>query len=119
MSNESKNENKSTETRKDFLDKFKKENPRRRRDIFEDYNEINSYELDLPKTQNKLVISLHQKKTDDTDHLLKWQIGKSSMFIDAKTSFVVSEAMRHLTDAIVPDELKPLADIQQMEKKDD
>ena len=96
--------------RGNFLKTFKDRNPRVRRDIFEDYDQVNSYELDLPNTQNKLVISLHKSKKDETDHLLKWQIGKSSMFIDAKTTFVVSEAMRFLTDDIVPAELKPMSD---------
>ncbi len=105
------------QSRGDFLKNYKEKNPRVRRDIFEDYNQVNSFELDLPNTQNKMVISVHQRKTDDTDHLLKWQIGMSSMFIDAKTAFVVSEAMRHLTEDIVPDELKPIADIKQAEIK--
>ena len=98
------------ESRGEFLKTFSEKHPRVRRDIFEDYEQVNSYELDLPNTQNKLIISLHKRKNDDTDHLLKWQIGKSSMFIDAKTSFVVSEAMRFLTDDIVPKELKPTFD---------
>lgn len=105
------------ESRKDFLSRVKKDHPRVRKDIFEDYNQVNSFELDLPNTQNKMVISVHQRKTDEKDHLLKWQIGKSSMFIDAKTTFIVSEAMRHLTEDIVPDELKPIADIKQAEVK--
>ena len=102
-------ENKETnqQTRGKFLNDYKKGLPKQRRDIFEDYNQINSYELDLPNTQHQLVISVHQKKTDKTDYLLKWQIGKSSMFIDARTTFIVSEAMRFLTDEIVPSELKP------------
>jgi len=104
------------ETRGDFLRSFKEKHPRARRDIFEDYEQVNSYELDLPNTQNKLVISLHKRKNDETDHLLKWQIGKSSMFIDAKTSFVVSEAMRFLTDDIVPADLKPTFDTVKMKE---
>lgn len=107
-------ENQTTENpqlgREKFLKDFKSTHPRVRRDIFEDYTQVNSYELDLPNTQNKLVISLHKRKTDETDHLLKWQIGKSSMFIDAKTTWVVSEAMRFLTDDIVPADLKPTFD---------
>jgi len=101
--------------RGDFLKQYKDKHPRVRRDIFEDYVQKNSFELDLPNTQNKMIISVHQRKNDETDHLLKWQIGQSSMFIDAKTAFVVSEAMRHLTVDIVPDELKPIADIKQAE----
>ncbi len=101
--------------RSDFLKKYKEKGPRPRRNIFEDYTQVNSYELDLPNTQNKLVISLHQKKTDEKDYLLKWQIGKSSMFIDAKTTFIVSEAMRFLTEDIVPDDLKPTVDIKPKE----
>ena len=95
------------EIRGKFLKNYQDNVPKARRDIFEEYNQINSYELDLPNTQNKLVISVHQKKSDATDYLLKWQIGKSSMFIDAKTSWIVSEAMRFLTNEIVPTELKP------------
>ena len=119
MSDEIKNtkESPKPESRKEFLSKYKKENPRVRRDIFEDYVQVNSFELDLPNTQNKMVISVHRRKNDEHEHLLKWQIGKSSMFIDAKTAFVVSEAMRHLTEDIVPDELKPIADIKQAEQK--
>lgn len=105
----------ANEGRGEFLNRYKDKHPRVRRDIFEDYNQMNSFELDLPNTQNKMVISVHQRKNDETDHLLKWQIGQSSMFIDAKTAFVVSEAMRHLTVDIVPDELKPIADIKQAE----
>ena len=103
--------------RSKFLQDYKKQMPKQRRDIFEDYNQVNSYELDLPNTQNKLVISVHQKKTDETDYLLKWQIGKSSMFIDAKTAFIVSEAMRFLTDEIVPSELKPTLEKDLVEAK--
>lgn len=104
-----------SQSRGDFLKNYKDKHPRVRRDIFEDYTQVNSFELDLPNTQNKMIISVHKRKNDETDHLLKWQIGKSSMFIDAKTAFVVSEAMRHLTEDIVPDELKPIADIKQAE----
>jgi len=107
---DSKPTDKTQESRGKFLREFKDKHPRVRRDIFEDYEQVNNYELDLPNTQNKLVISLHQRKTDETDYLLKWQVGKSSMFIDAKTAFVVSEAMRFLTDDIVPTELKPTFD---------
>ena len=99
--------------RSKFLEEYKNKGPRPRRNIFEDYSQVNSYELDLPNTQNKLVISLHQMKADKENFLLKWQIGKSSMFIDAKTTFIVSEAMRFLTEDIVPDELKPTVDIKQ------
>ncbi len=105
----------TSKSRSDFLKQYKDRGPRPRRNIFEDYNQVNSYELDLPNTQNKLVISLHQKKGDEKDYLLKWQIGKSSMFIDAKTTFIVSEAMRFLTDEIVPDDLKPTSDIKPKE----
>lgn len=104
------------QTRGEYLEKFKKEHPAKRRDIFESYDEVNSFELDLPNTQNKLVLSLHKNKRDSEEHLLKWRIGKSSMFIDAKTAFVVSEAMRHLTEDIVPDELKPIADMKNVEQ---
>ena len=107
------------QNRSAFLKGYSDKNPRVRRDIFEDYVKVNSFELDLPNTQNKMIISLHRRKNDDNDHLLKWTIGKSSMFIDAKTTFVVSEAMRHLTEDVVPDELKPLADIKQMEDTND
>lgn len=99
--------------RTEFLNKYKNQGMRPRRNIFEDYTQVNSYELDLPNTQNKLVISLHQQKLDDKNYLLKWQIGKSSMFIDAKTTFIVSEAMRYLTEDIVPDDLKPTVDIKE------
>ncbi len=102
--------NNTQESRANFLKNVKEKHPRIRRDIFEDYEQVNSYELDLPNTQNKFIISLHKRKSDETDHLLKWQIGKSSMFIDAKITFVVSEAMRFLTDDIVPAELKPTFD---------
>lgn len=118
MSEENKNtqDTSKPESRRDFLNKYKRDNPRVRKDIFEDYTQVNSFELDLPNTQNKMVISVHQRKNDEHEYLLKWQIGKSSMFIDAKTTFVVSEAMRHLTEDIVPDELKPIADIKQAEQ---
>jgi len=99
-------------SRKKFLDEHRSVGRKPRRDIFEDYNETNNYELDLPNTQNKLILSLHQKKTDNSAFLLKWSIGKSSMFIDGKISFVVAEAMRFLTADIVPDELKPTSDIK-------
>ncbi len=98
------------EKRGKFLEKFNKNQPKVRRDIFEDYIQKNSYEIDLPNTPNKLVISLHQKKSDENEYLLKWQIGKSSMFIDAKIAYVVSEAQRYLTEDIVPDELKLTSD---------
>ncbi len=112
---ENTSEVKRTESRTEFLNKYKNQGPRPRRNIFEDYTQVNSYELDLPNTQNKLVISLHQKKSDEKDYLLKWQIGKSSMFIDAKTTWVVSEAMRFLTDDIVPADLKPTFDTTKKE----
>ena len=107
---ENKSETPQISEREKFLNDFKNQ-PKVRRDIFLDYEQKNSYELDLPNTLNKLVISLHQKKNDATDYLLKWQIGRSSMFIDAKTAYVVSEAMRYLTEDIVPDHLKPTSDI--------
>ncbi len=115
---ENTSEVKQTESRTEFLNKYKNQGPRPRRNIFEDYTQVNSYELDLPNTQNKLVISLHQKKSDEKDYLLKWQIGKSSMFIDAKTTFIVSEAMRYLTEDIVPEDLKPTSDMKQKETKE-
>lgn len=96
--------------RKDFLNRYKESARRPRYDIFKDYEQVNNYELDLPNTQNKLVISLHQKKSDANDYLLRLGIGRSSIFIDAKTSYIVSEAMRFLTEDIVPPELKPTVD---------
>lgn len=103
--------------RKSFLETQKRNGPKQRRDIFEDYKVVNSYEIELSKTQNKLVLSLHQKKTDNTDYLFKWQIGKSSMFVDGKITFVVAEAMRYLTSEVVPDSLKPKNDSKPAEVK--
>lgn len=112
---ETKVENKaetSQESRKDFLDKHKIVQHRARRNIFDDYKQINSYELDLPNTQNKFAVTLHQRKTDNAQYLLKMQVGTNSVFIDAKTAFIVSEAMRFITNDIVPDDLKPTFDIR-------
>lgn len=110
MSEEIKDKTTKEQTgRKEFLSKYESKpgQQKPRRNIFDDYKIVNSFELDLPNTQNKLVMSLHQKKTDESDYLFKWQIGKSSMFIDGKIAFVVSTAMEAITDDIVPADLRP------------
>lgn len=98
------------EQRQKFLDS-RKMNRETRGDIFENYTIKNSYEMELPNTKNKLVVTLHSKKTENNSYLLKLKIGNANLFFDAKISFIVAEALRFLTDDIVPDDLKPTADI--------
>lgn len=100
---------KQQEIRKKFLDSQNTER-RVRKNIFDNYKMINNYELRLPNTDNKLIYSLWQNKRDDDDFLLKQQIGKTTMFWDAKISFIASEVIRFLTADIVPDEMKPDSD---------
>ena len=95
------------QNRQEFLDKTKSKVVHQRRDFFEDCTQVNNYELPLPNTQKKLVLSLHQKNNDKETYLLKLQVGVRSIFVDAKIAFVMAETMRFLTDDIVPDELKP------------
>lgn len=104
-------QDKEQQDRKKFLKSYdsKKVRPQRR-NLFDDFTQINSYELPLQNTYNDLVISLHQKKTDETEHLLKFQIGKTSMFIDAKISFYLAEAIRVVCDSVVPPDLRPIED---------
>ncbi len=105
-------ENNVQQNRETFLNKHNKREPYVRRDVFADFEQVNNYELPMPNTQHKLVLSLHKKKTDESMHLLKFQIGRNSLFIDAKTAFIVAEALRFLTDEIVPEDLKPTFDKQ-------
>ena len=101
--------------RYDFVKGYNNKRLGKRKDIFERYEQVNSFEVDLPNTQNKLVLSVHKSLKDPEDHLFKWSIGKASMFMDAKITFVVAEAMRYLTEDIVPDDLKPKPDIKKPE----
>lgn len=78
-----------------------------RKDIFLDYNMINSFEIPLPNTQNKLVSEVWKKKDNSDSHILKMRIGKGALFFDAKVAFVVREVLRELTDSIVPADLRP------------
>lgn len=103
--------------RKGFLDKYQGGQYSKRGNIFDNYEVINSFDVDLPNTSKKLIISLCQSKIDPESYLLKWQIGKSSLFIDAKIAFVVSEAMRYITEDIVPDNLKPTSDSKPGDEK--
>lgn len=96
--------------RKDFIDKSSNI-LRERRDILESYDQIDTHELDLPRTTHKMVFSVYQKKTDKTDFLFVQRVGNKKLFYDAKLAFVVAELIRFLTADIVPDDLKPTADI--------
>ncbi len=106
----SENNQKSSEPKSEFLQKFRKDAGKppykKRKDLLEGYKFRNSYEVEL-NPYTKMVCSLYESDSKEGLFRCELKIGYNRIIFDGNLLFVVAETLKELGEPFVPIDLRP------------
>ena len=77
------------------------------RNPLEGFKQKNNFEIPIGDTPHKLIVEVYQHGINIDRFITVLRVGRSSIFFDAKISFVLAEVLKEMTDPYVPADLKP------------